>query len=351
MTNLETTRLPDFISLYEVNVKAATIGPQVEGLSPEEIQEAIKDPRTEYIFIEDKETGLEIEVPFAAPIEYASWLNKDFFQKRGYQIPDLYSCLLPQKLLSENIDSVNQKLEEIVTKKQNLHMVVDYPDNSAVSPSLEGIDHEVDDLLTADGTPAATYHYRTTLTVKREELAQYIPDSNISLLDSNSVESLQDRIWEIYSTQFQALVDEHPIEGALTKEQLIEELKSPNTHIAGYFDEEGLLQGFGNNVDDLDLCPWLNKDYFLNNSGDLPVIYQPAIVTSAKYPKPIATRLMKFLLRDRFETVDSQVLTFECSNKSATYIPRLVTRAISQVNFLEFNGFTENKHFYKVLNF
>jgi len=351
MTNIETTQSPDLIPLYESWVKANTIGPQIEGLSPKEIQEAIADPRTEYISIENKESGLISEIPFATPIEYAGWLNRDFFQKRGYQTTDLYYCVLPQKLLSENTDSISQKIEEVITRKQGLHIVVDYPDNSTVAPGLEAMNPQVDDLVTSDGTAAATYHYRTKLTVKREELAQYTPDPNISLLDPIVVESLQDRIWEIYSTQFQNLVDEHPIEGALTKEQLIGELKSPNTHIAGYFDEEGQLQGFGNNVDDLTLCPWLNEDYFVNNSEGLPIIYQPAIVTSAEYPRPIATRLMKFLLKDRFATVDSQILTFECSNKSATYIPRLAMRAISQSGFLEFSPLSENKHFYKVLNF
>ncbi|HEY4963801.1 MAG TPA: hypothetical protein VIH90_03845 [Candidatus Saccharimonadales bacterium] len=345
-------RSPEGAYDYDNIVKHNTVGPQIEGLSDEEMQEALKDPRTESIMIKEPNGRKVHEVPFIAPIEYAGWLNGKFFNERGYDQSTLYYCLLPQSVLADNRDVVKDKIESILREKGNIQIVVDYPDNSELAVDLPIGELAIDDLITAQQTPAATFHYRAVIEAKGAitEEDQKL-DPNVVILSPDMIDANSDRIWDIYSVRFQTLVDDHPIIGALPRDQLLAELKSEDNLVAAYFDAEGVLQGFGNNVSDLGLCPWLNSEYFESQSEGLPIIYQPAIVASQEYALSIGPHIIKTLLSARLAQFNKFMITFECSNASVEYIPKIVSRSILRSNLATISDFTVVRHLYKVANF
>ena len=94
---------------YYENIKA--IGPQLEGIDPDNFKKALHDKRTVKGNILSKS-----KLPVFVPIEYASWLNPDFFAKKGYQKNELAYSIIPQnsytKVGKEYIDSLFNEAKE-----------------------------------------------------------------------------------------------------------------------------------------------------------------------------------------------------------------------------------------------
>lgn len=325
-----------------------TSGPQIEGLAPEELSAAVQDPETEFIKTADGTT-----LPLCAKLDYASWLNKDFFDAKGYQPDSMRYCLLPQDLLREELGEAPMaaKLREIIGRKDSLSLLIDYPESSEPFYKRFPVPHTVDLLTTENGTPAATYHYRTKLKARQEEMGVFNSDPAIRTVTPDEVDRHFERVWEIYNLRFKTLVDDHPIAGEMPKETLLATLKSPDTHLAAYFDDDQQIQSFGYVVSNLDLCPWLNQEYFRAEAEGLPLVYMPGIASSPNAMISTSTKIMNFMLKKQLDETPDFVLTFECSNKSATYIPKLVKRAFDQSGLVDYKEFPELKHYYRVVNF
>jgi len=339
----------DYLEVIERN----TTGPQVEGLEPSELEAVLADPSTEFIEIADSETGELKKLPLMSTVGYAHWFNTEFLQKHGYNPDYLMYSLLPQNFLDTKVDHAVLKstIEKIRDKKNGLSLLVDYPETTRPFYNGFPVPHTVDLLLTSNDTPAGIYHYRSVCKAKEQELGEFQPDPSVRIIPPEEVDNYSDRIWEIYNTGFQGLVEDHPISGMIPKEDLISTLKSPDSTLGAYIDDRGVLQSFGYTVSNLSLCPWLNKDYFVREAKGLPMVYMPGIVSSPGAYVGSSTKIMNLLLKYTLTRSPEFVLTFECSNKSATYIPKLVKRAFSQSGIVDYEDFSEIKYDYRVVNF
>lgn len=336
--------------IYESLVAEYAVGPQIEGLEPQELEAALSDPRTRYLDYRSESLGSEVRLPFLAPIEHAGWLNPDFLARAGYDTDKLLYSILPQELQRRDVPWADlEKALKLAADGSDLNVLIDYPEFVQPATQGQGVEVSMDPLLTENGTPAATYHYETVCKKVPEAFDVFQPDASIIKIGPEEVDGHFDRIWEIYEDRFKALVDDHPIAGAMPREALMMTLKSEATSLHAYFDEEGEIQSFGYVVEDLALCPWLNKKFFDKESDGKPLVYMPGIASSPKAYVSTSTKIMNNMLYEQLQKNPEFVLTFECSNKSATYIPRLVKRAFAGSGLVQEAPFIELKHFYRVM--
>jgi hypothetical protein len=339
----------DTVELYENIVDSYSQGPQIEGLATDELQEALKDPETEYIEI--KLANNRIKLPFLVKLEHAHWVNQKFFSDRGYKISEIMYCVLPQSMLNKLASiEYSKRLAELSDQKGNLRVLVDYPEFSKHSYLMLNMPYSFDPLLTSNNTPAATYHYTTTVQAKPEGFKNFKPTPGIRRISSDEIPKHFERIWDIYDKQFKGLVEDHPIAGALSKDELLNVITSPHSRLTAYFDKNNILQTFGYVVEDLRLCPWLNLRYYDSMAQGLPVNYMSGIASSPDSHTINSGIIMNSMMYEALKLYSGKFfLAFECSNKSATYIPRLVHRAFEQSQMIDF-CLNELKHYYQLIN-
>lgn len=320
-------------------------GPQIEGIAPDLLTVALDDPDTVSIKLQESS-----RLPIFVPMKYSPWLNPDFFTDKGYVTDDLYYCALPQSFISKIKDSADGGIGVFKKLHPSGGIVVDYPESSGISQVFLQECGQVDDLVTKAGTPAATFHYRMDCIEKTDADRSSVEDPNVVLMGPEDVDSHFNDIWKIYSEQFQQLVDDHPVNGKLSESQLREALSHPDLIMRAYWDE-GKIRSFGYVTGDLKQCPWLNSDYFEDNSNALPVFYSAGIATSNDYHKSVSSKLIKSMLVDVFRVTDGKFqLTFECSNRSAQYIPVLIERALNRSGLMEQANVSVKKHLYKLIS-
>ncbi len=346
-TNVEFEQDNELVSrnYYEL-IDKNTVGPQIEGLGPIELNDALNDSSTKYIEIDN------IKVPFLVNIKHAAWFNEAFLNGKDINTETLYYSVLPQKLLNTDPQYFLNAINEIKDKEVTCTVLLDYPQVEKPFYSKSSDELNVDHLITSNGTPAATFHFESKFSPVSEKLLQYVPEDNLEYLNTKEeVDANFERIWEIYSKQFESLVADHPINGALTKEDLYQSLISDNTNLLVYLDENSVVQSFGYIVKDLNLCPWLNTDYFMSESSGDPIYYMPGIATDPEAGLSLSMKIMKELLCDNLMEVGSWTITFECSNISASYIPKLVTRTLEKAGVADYTPLKEYKYLYEVVTF
>ncbi|HJP96534.1 MAG TPA: hypothetical protein VJ843_04135 [Candidatus Saccharimonadales bacterium] len=326
-------------------------GPQVEGVDPSELTKAYKEKALH--FIDVQVDGKKRKIPFAAPIKYASWINPEFFAERGYDTDALQYCVLPQNVLAEiGPEAVADALSKISVQHDNrpVDLLIDYPETVTPFYASSTKQLELDDLETRAESPAATYHYRAKMTAIPSESGNFIPDQHVESLSKEEIDAEFPRIWQIYQEQFQQLVDDHPIAGALKEAGLRQAIMAEGSRLAVYRDDEGKIMSFGYAVDDLSLCPWLNEAHFddMNPEG-LPYMYMPGIATSKEATTPLSTKIMNHILQETLSKRGDFILTFECSNLSARYIPKLVRRAVAQSGIANMSDLHELRHRYQIV--
>ncbi len=338
---------PTFANYINV-VAEHSVGPQIEGLALEQYDKVVDDANTIFIDIDPN------KLPLFGLLKYAEWINLEFFENRGYDTSKLYFCLLPQKLIAENIEQVENEITRQAREKDGFSALVDFPDMPEVAPMSErvrGVSH-IDRLITSVETPAATYHYKANFIPIPERIETFKVDPNVrKIANPDQIEAYFERIWDIYNRQFKALVDDHPINGAIPREVLRDTLLSEGSDLYAYIDDDGVLQSFGYIVRDFELCPWLNKKYFDIESGGKQVMYMPGIATAPESNLSVSTKIMESLLYNNLKEFGEWVVTFECSNISSQYIPKLVEEAAKSVGIAKFSGLREIRHKYEVVSF
>lgn len=324
--------------------------PQVEGLMPEETAAALRDPRTVTINVNPPNESPRI-VPFAVPLEYASWLNQKFLTSKGFDAATVYYAALPQAAMHTiESSSVAKSLDEL---RQNgaTGLIVDYPESTTIAPALSE-QHQVDDLMTSAGTPAAIYHYQGLLNVHAETTESYQIGRNVRLLSKQKIAEDFDQLWDIYESRFQDLVDDHPILGMIPKEELLETFLADGCAVSAYYDESNAIKAVGYIVDDIKLCPWLNKEWATAAKGEAPWVYFPGIAAAKDAPQLAGVAIMKQLTKEtiaKYPTSPDVLLTFECTNISKQYIPKLVQLSMKSTGMARFEYFEELKHFYQMV--
>ena len=334
------------LAYYDL-VTAGATGPQVEGLAPTDYRKAIKDKQTVHLEVNNgKKSHI---IPFLVPLKYAGWLNPNFFSVKGYDPSQMLYCVIPQKELAKlDPQVISGAIDDAAQRVHASAIVFDYLEGQSLFGS--GDYGEVDELITSNKTPAATYHYRMHGDAKTKELIGFTTNPHVrDLATEDDIRQHFPRIWEIYQEQFQRLVDDHPIAGALKRDELLKVLLSKGSLLKAYFDDEDNMQSFGYMVSDISLCPWLNERYLKEETQNSPLYYFSGIASAPGYGRAVSRSIMNSFAYDALVKHGLFDITFECSNISAGYIPKLAELALKSSGIVDVTGPEEHKYYYNVL--
>lgn len=325
---------------YYENLKP--VGPQLEGIDPDNFKKALHDRSS----IREKIYG-KVSLPILVPLKYATWINGDFFAKKGYNPDELLYSSAPQNSYEDKDKGFILDIFQKARQKGFKGIVFDYFEDNEVFESI--LDKEsIDNLETAHG-PAQIFQYHMKLRANENKLADFKPNPNVRTIEPEDLDKHFDQIWSIYSSQFQELVDDHPVRGQLTPKELREVLSSDDCLLKAYFDDKGNILSFGYLVTDLKLCPWLNERYFEEVSDGNPTGYFSGIASAKNSRVVTSFYLVNSFAYEMAKKWPKGNLAFECSNTSARYIPKIVKRCFEKDKLYEIDSMSERAYHYKLI--
>lgn len=351
------------IAYYEKAISERITGPQLEGLTKEWLQDALKDERTKLI-----ELGDGVSWPLFIPVEHNHDYQKGFFDNHFADRPAYYLSLPPQESVVDDYAVVEllEKLrqeraivsydmmvdangETTVPKYLQYDFVQDVtPESSAYGQSyglpkvthFEGTARFLEEVTPADGDPTAAF--RRLVEAGRYE---YEPAEGAVVLDpealAQSPETLQ-RIWEMYEEQFSELTEDHPSLQISPRAELERMLTDKDTLNLAYI-QEGKIVALCYFVSNIKKAEWLNDAFYdeLHQSApDVKLSYFPGIVVDSKLARQDGGYVgsMITLLQDVWKEagLNGLQITFQCTNVSETYIPKIVTHEVTKYGTLTF---------------
>lgn len=332
----------DAIKLNNYYGKMKFEGPQQEGIDPENFKKSLHDKQSVKARVLSN-----TKLPVFVPMHYASWLNPEFFAKKGYEPSDLAYSSVPQSSFMDKDPSFIRDLFHKAAIKGYKGIIFDYFENNEIFETVLP-SQSIDELYTSDGTPSQVFHYHVKTHSIPGGVEKYKTDKNIISINKDSLDEYFPNIWSIYDSRFQDLVDDHPIRGQLSMDELKEVLGAEGCSLKAYVDDNGDVQSFGYLIEDLGLCPWLNQAYFEQQSDGNPTVYFSGIASAKSSSRLTSFSLINAFTFDMAKLGPDANLTFECSNKSARYIPRIVKKSFQYGGMRELEEMTETHYHYKV---
>lgn len=328
------------------------------GLYGEDLEKAFKNPETILIKYKPKRKGEETYAPLLVPAKELVWYNMKLLTEtygEGVEIyyyahppipsseesQELIASAIRKKLDNGSIVFTDQYisqpdgiLESITSKHPNLYLLENLGN---------GERHRTGEVFVAPITFNGVTEVKEGPPL-REVYRQLVEDGEL-LIDENDGVALVDvidgedaeKIWKIYNNPFAKLTEGHPMYAGFTKEDLLGILADPE--IAKIVNRvNGSITTLCFFVQDFSHCPWFNRQYYKDNYPEYydtnNIVIFPGIVSdeSAKgsaYSLPVidlTTRLYS-------KRGTKGLITFECSETSAEYIPKLVTFAINHGSY------------------
>lgn len=344
---------------YRRNIYEASLGPQIIGYNESDFSCAMNDPMSVFIDITDDTT--RTRWPLLSPVYNYSELRYEYFTDGSSNTGEAYYLSLPKIHL---LDSVAKKetIEAIIDTTESGNQVVYEEERGSdtlaliLSMAEDSVNHyskndlsgllKVDSFIDpANNTSAAVVHYHGYGKAQRCEkndtnndlrLAysligpeRYNGDASgktylISPEFLNNDTAKVDELWNIYVNQFQNLVSNHPARQLQTYEEFSSMVRDKETLVIAH-EVDGLVVSFGMFVQNINVCDWLNTDYYRQKFPDDKIVYFPGIATDidrggANYSMKVMDLVAKIMWR---ADTDLRVV-FQCTNISAEYIPRLV---------------------------
>lgn len=151
-----------------------------------------------------------------------------------------------------------------------------------------------------------------------------------------------DRIWELYKPPFDMLSKDNPMLAGFDRDSLLEILSNPQ--IAKIINKvEGEITTLLFFVQDFDLCPWFNSKYYSENYPNLfktgNILMFPGIVTDENMRgNDYSAEVINYTVDLYAKRGSNFLVTFECTETSATYIPEIVARVINTTGTARING-------------
>lgn len=309
------------------------ISPQLQGLGPQEIVKAQEINGGCRLVCADDGRAL-LTGAFVA-----EWHNARFFQNR---YPDLfvaqnivYIALTDEQIVSapEDTDELSNAVRKLVRDRGSQLVFYDYylPAGEATSLKEElvlaalkgtGRDFREEFLGEDHESYANVYHYSADVTHLE------IPKSPKSTLvmrgDQLELPTL-DSMWELYKREF-AVLAEHPINGILPEEVFRELAMRPDVVHSICFNAANTVNALASVSNNLGLFEWLDlrhfEDAYGNDYQEGRVWYGPTVVKdSVTAGSDTLPNLVEGFMVAMASNSPRNVLTIECSDRSAQYAP------------------------------
>lgn len=352
------------IHFYEADFKEIAKGPQVEGLSKEEIDQALADEQTISVTVE---VGSEpMVLPVFTPVKYTSWYNQRFFDKNKEQFKEVLHfsaspstvTLLTEQHISEISERLKDGTKTIVFDHQEGSNEIPVALNSLLSSC--GVYYQEKFLGDQEGAPSKELHFvgRTHLNTEASIHGTYegltlmetynsmVLAGEINERDGTSLlygpevtaEELS-KLWDIYKEPFAKLIEDDPLRMALNRDEFDAMMTDPASINIVHRNDEGNVVAFMQLVNNLNVCSWLNEGYFAQK---LPEFYEknelwyfPGVVTDVNNRGEMHSFKLVQLMTKLASAANIQpTLIFECSEISATYIPDIVTAAVNETELV-----------------
>jgi hypothetical protein len=323
------------------------------GLYGEDLQRVLQNAHTVSVHYANPK-GEAVQMPLLVPAAELKWYNMDLLRATyGYGKEYLYYAhpLIPNDEVSgEAIEkTLDRKLSEgaIIFTDQYLgdtdsNALNAIAENSQGKFSIESIGggdvQRTGEVFVGPTTfteageikkaPSISEVYKQM--IASGELATEIEDgvSLVDVIDGKEAE----RIWEIYQEPFDELSKEHPMYAGFSRDELMDILSDPE--VAKMVNKvDGKISTLCFFVDNFDHCPWFNKTYYQERYPEYydtdNVVIFPGIVTDPQMRGNDYAMQVIDLATQLYSRRGSDILvTFECTETSAIYIPTIVETAI-----------------------
>lgn len=335
-------------------------------LTPEKYELALQDPTTHVI---DTTGG---RIPLIARIEYSDGYDIDRCKKLT-RTQDVFLLSAPPSALTEKVNlGIPQGSAVIVesaaieddANKETLLGNISNKDNGQlaihdfVDPRIKEEDHAnaymglyasqtriTEPTLTV---PEAKGSLKSAFELKESEL---LPESGLTLFDSSDLKTnpqLSEALWGLFKDRFQWLGDYHPVSMEDTREVFDEIILSESTFIPAKF-VDGELVCAGIVMHDISEVDWLKPATVRGleeRARDTDTIPMYFFGVAAKEGDPNAINNMQEVVHlhcDLATTAGIEyTLTFESSNMSSLYIPRVTEQYINSSSSVKLTeGITE----------
>ncbi len=341
-------------------------GPQFSGLTSEAFADAWNDPNATWIGLENSEG---IKWPLLVPISRNIDYRAEFFDEHFDGEEALYLSLpsdMSQSDLLTILDTIREKAavtdgKLLVTYDftgedrktlydsllRSMSPLMDVYDVTPLSEAFgqeyglpKVIHFDMTLINSGDNSPESITIVESIERSKQQANANELPIDGAAIVTTEHLEAdsdkLVDEVWNMYKGQFEELVEDHPSLQIQPKEELIKMIKEPSSLNIACF-ESGEIVAFIYFVTNIGVCPWLKEDFYKSTAGskDEQVLYFPGIVVRGDKARQGANYVPKMLEVSNKVLLGSDVsqdarITFQCTNVSATYIPKIVSDFIAQ---------------------
>lgn len=329
------------------------------GLYGEDLQRVMRNPKTVLVEYSDggaAQQGDEsaVHMPLLVPADELKWYNmsilrgaygygKEYFYYAHPPIPEdenskaAITTALKQKLDEGAIIFTDQyagqpgmaAFESLMTREQETYSLenIDAGDTERTGEVFVGP-------VTFEGAqevkeaPPISEIYRQM--VADDELSGN-PSNGVSLVETISGEEAE-RIWEIYKAPFDELSKEHPMYAGFSKEELMDILADPA--VAKLVNKvNGTISTLCFFVDDFEHCPWFNEEYYRDAYPEYydtnNILMFPGIVTDEHMRgNDYGMKVIDLATKLYSRRGSNLLVTFECTETSAIYIPTIVEMGI-----------------------
>ncbi|MBP9813148.1 hypothetical protein KBC51_01770 [Candidatus Saccharibacteria bacterium] len=339
-------------SLYET----ASKGPETEGLSLEQLVVSLKDPRTVSIH---NEKG--VRLPLFVPIEYNPELNKEYFSKHEKRDNVFYYTGVDERVSigERDVQEIKRELESLKNKSLVVTQYMEGQDYKleklkSLLDRVE-VEYELTNFIDSrNSSPAGTTHFAGYGVQLFKPELQYpsIQDSYNALKELNPEtyndfdgmtlvkgDKLNEKdieaLWQMYDVQFTNLISENPSMQKQTKEDFTKTLLNPAT-VAGIKYKDGQPICLAYFVSDLSNIYWLRSEYYKEQFPGKNIWYFPGIVTDERHSGGAhSLKVVKMLTDLAHMTGINTIITFQTTNVSKDYIPKIVEQVINSTGTTE----------------
>ncbi|HEX8182650.1 MAG TPA: hypothetical protein VF575_03545 [Candidatus Saccharimonadales bacterium] len=337
----------------ESEPKPHRLAPQRLGLSIEDRDQALQNPDVIKICVEDKNTGKKRFEPMLVPLKELYWYNRKYLEEQ-YDTDKLYYYAHPPIEITQN-DNAQQIIESVVhdggvivydtvTSDEEVH--------GDLFETMANANGMVREKLGGGSQDRYLDQYSGTIQYKDQESLEFKPgkrlfDQYVEAVENGEinfdpssgpamVETIEgedaEKLWDMYDMPFAHLGKEHPINAGFDHKAFMTVLKDPNV-VKVVHREEGKVTGLALFVTDFSHCPWLDETYYRDQypeAFDTENIYIfTGIVTDKEHRAGFHSySLIKLLMQTARLKDSSSVLTFECGDISAKYVPKGVRLCI-----------------------
>lgn len=375
---LDESEIQRIVEYYETEMKNRVQGPQLEGFEGARIAEALRNDFENVLLVDVKDEMGEPtgeRWPLLVPVKYHQDYSSVFFEKHYGEEQVHFFSLPPYEALEELMTSPDG-IDEVGEFLQSRHAIIayDYREGDAaeefipefLKEALSGQEAKLEDVTPESrseiwkmnyGLPEVVfYEGRAQLLESPEEksesiqaaINEMIAEGEIEILPTDGPtfifpEQLQaeegellERMWDMYSAQFNVLVEDHPALFEQPKEEFFSTLLDVDTVNIAYMHEGkpvGLLYLVGN----IGKCVWLNEKYYDEKYANDPawVAFYPGVVVAADMAQKdmgFIQEMMNVVSRVSEKAGKDLLMAFACSNISKTYIPKIAETFI-EANF------------------